>query len=48
MAAIMGDYLHGSRGRMRMSVHEETEAGYLTHTENLIASREVVLPQLAC
>jgi hypothetical protein len=31
----LGDYLYGSRGRMRMSVCKETEPSYLTRTENL-------------
>jgi len=33
--ANLRDYLHGSRGQTRMSVYEETGAGYLTRTKDL-------------
>jgi hypothetical protein len=31
----LGDYLYGSRGRMRMSVYKEMGAAYLTRTKDL-------------
>ena len=45
MAATEGDYLYGLRERMRMSVHEETEASYLTLTDRITRSGTA---QLAC